>query len=86
MRLLIFKTVLVLTDGVEALISIAASEINDIPALVERNKAFYTTPSRTIERFYVTDTLITLNLSNEQYEEELMYCDIIMDTPTSIAP
>jgi hypothetical protein len=77
MRFMIFKTVLVFNDGTELPITVAAREINEIPALVEKNNPLYNKNGQVVERFYVTDTFITLGLSQEQYEQEIMFCDII---------
>lgn len=79
MRFMIFKTVLVFTDGTELPITVAAREINDLPALVEKNKPLYNKNGQTVDRFYVTDTLITLGLSHEQYEQEIAFCDIVYE-------
>jgi len=77
MRFMIFKTVLVFTDGTELPITVAAKEINELPDLVEKNKPLYNKNGQTVERFYVTDTFITLGLSQEQYDQEIMFCDIV---------
>lgn len=77
MRLMIFKTVLVFTDGTELPITVAAREIIGLPALVEKNKPLYNKNGQTVERFYVNDTLITLGLSAEEYDQEIMFCDIV---------
>ena len=86
MRLMIFKTVLVFTDGTELPISVAAREIIDLPALVEKNKPLYNKNGQTVERFYVNDTLITLGLSGEQYDQEIMFCDIVEEEVTQERP
>jgi hypothetical protein len=83
---MIFKTVLVFTDGTELPISVAAREIIDLPALVEKNKPLYNKNGQTVERFYVNDTLITLGLSGEQYDQEIMFCDIVEEEVTQERP
>lgn len=84
MRLMIFKTKLVYTDGTELPITVAAREIVVLPELVEKNKPLYNKDGRVVERFYVDDTLITLGMSNDEYDQEIMFCDIVEDSVMTI--
>lgn len=89
MRNLIYKVTLFLIDesGAETQlpITIATPTINNVETLIQRNAAIYNRNGKTLQRFVVTDTLITLNLPEERYEEEVMYCDIIDDASQVVA-
>jgi len=79
MRLMIFKTKIVFNNEKELIINVAAREINDLPGLIEKNKPLYKRDGMEIASFSVIDTLITLGMSYEQYEQEIMFCEIVQD-------
>jgi hypothetical protein len=79
MRKMLFKTILVYDDGAELPITIAASEITEVEPLIQRNLVLYNKLGKRVVRFYVAETFMTLNLSDEKYNEELVYADIVED-------
>lgn len=77
MKLPIFKTVLHFSNGTQLPITIAAAEVTRIEGLVAKNAPVYNRPDRTIARFTITEVLNSYQLSDEKYDEEITFCDIV---------
>ena len=71
--------ILVYDDDSELPIVVVANDINDIEALLKKNLVLYNKLGRTVVRFFIKDSLHTMHMSQEKYDEELMYADIVQE-------
>ena len=68
-------------------ITIATADFARIPVLVNASKPVYNgTMGEVVQSFEVTDTLYTMNMTDDQYAEELMMVDILDVDTTQFAP
>lgn len=74
-----YKVGLKLSNGQTMQVTIATGDINRIERLVERNRMLYAARGFHIVGLTINDIRYTLNMPTEQYQDELMYCDIIDD-------
>lgn len=77
MRKIFYKIDLVLPEDKALPVTLATSDMNSIPTLVEKSKTLYNSMGYDVQGFRIADTRYTLNMSDEEYETELMFCDII---------
>ena len=76
MRKQLYKVDLWMSDGKNLPITIATSYIERLPTLVEKNKMYYNRPERQIIGWDLLDTHPTVNMSQQQYDNELTYVDV----------
>ena len=76
-RKTIYKIVLKYNSGKEHPISIATNDINKLENLINVNKALFSTKDVFVNGFRLDDTLLTFGLSQQDYDTEIQYCDII---------
>ena len=75
----VYKMELYCTGGTVLPITIATTDIQRIEPLVEQHCALYSARGYHIERFVITDTRYLLNIPEHDYEQEIMFCDIVDD-------
>jgi hypothetical protein len=78
-RKIFYKVLLTLDNGQVLPVTVATSDLNKLPSLVERHKMLYLARGFNIQGFQIEDTRYTIQMSEQQYENELAYCDIIDD-------
>lgn len=79
LRKIFYKVNLKLNDNKVLPITIATSDINKIPELVEKHKVLYLMRGFDVTGFVIADTRFTIQMSEKQYQDELSYCDIVDD-------
>jgi hypothetical protein len=80
MRYTFFKTDLLFENGNKLPITVATHDITRIEALVNSNRMLYTTTQGSnITGHPITEVRYTFDMTNEAYEEELQFCDIVDD-------
>lgn len=76
MRQLIFKVELKFDSGTSAIITVATPDRSRVIPFVYKNRMFFEKSGKIIGHAIV-DQLITLNMPEKQYEEEVSYCDLV---------
>jgi hypothetical protein len=71
-----YKLNLLLADGKTLPVTVATSNVENLPALVESNKMLYSARGFIITGFQVLDIRYPLGMSAQTYEDELSFCDI----------
>lgn len=84
LRKTIYKIVLKYNTGKEHPISIATTDKGKLEQLVNLNKALFSTKDVFVSGFKVADTLLTMGLSERDYETELAYCEVIDETADDV--
>jgi hypothetical protein len=88
MRKQIYKANLTFANDTVLPITIACTQPDAIPELIDRHRALYERTQGISARvstvaltgFSITSALPTLHMTEEQYEEEISFCDIVEDT------
>jgi hypothetical protein len=77
LRKIFYKVRLHLSDGRFMPITIATTDINRIPQIVESRKVLYMRPEFYVIGFNIDDTKFTIQMTDQQYENELEHCDVV---------
>ena len=85
MRNQFYKVTLAFESNVELAITIACKGAEQVEAMVNANRVIYEKVNKSpLVRFFITDSRPTLQMTQEKYEEELMFCDIV--EPGTVMP
>jgi hypothetical protein len=76
-RKIFYKVKLHLSNGQFMLITIATHDVNRIPDIVERHKVLYMRKDYYVVGFNIDDTKFTIQMPEQQYEDELTHCDVV---------
>lgn len=87
MRKQLFKTVLHFANGVKLPITVACGDGERLPDLIEKHRTLYERTqgmaSKTtlvgLTNFTVDTVHPTIHMTDEQYDEEISFCDIVED-------
>jgi hypothetical protein len=87
MRLTFYKINLGLEEGATLPITVATNDIQKIEGLVNANKIVWEAASgKKINGLLIVDTLYAFNMTEEEYQTELMYCDIVDNDDVQTLP
>lgn len=78
MRKIFYKVDLKLSNDQVLPITVATTDINNVGQLVEKYKMLYkSTTGHEVVGLEITDIKYTVDMPEKEYEEELMFCDIV---------
>jgi hypothetical protein len=76
-RKTLYKLELNLKNGQTLPITLATHDIQRVESLVNKHKVLYAARGYEIDRFVIRETKYLLQLTEQQYEDEIMFCDIV---------
>jgi len=78
MRSIFYKVKLIMTNNTDLVITVATPYVDKLPELITNKAALYNRPGEyKIARFEVVDVRYTVNMPEQQYQNELSFCDIV---------